>query len=271
MKKWTAFALALTLTLICAAAMASTTSILRQENAFGINFTDWTGSETHAMRLEAGNVLTINASLKAGSFDITVKDSGGTVLYTATEPPEPGFELLIPEDGVYRIVAHGMAAQGHLLIKQRMAGNEKEKTAEGPRRRSLVEGSQGYIAEYDPDVFTFVEGTAEDRFEAIAPGEGLIPATIALSRIDMPLDEKAAALLLMDGSEELEPSVTELLATRTIRVQTGTAFDSEVRLYTLVEMGENEVFSIRITYSYAEEEDVLSKAQAMIASLHFTR
>lgn len=93
------------------------------ENSFRLEFSSWSGTEEHLLLLEAGEELTVEWLLQAGSMDIQIAIPGEKAVYTAdgvraSDNPSAEFSVTIPQAGGYRITVSGRKAGGKFRLKR---------------------------------------------------------------------------------------------------------------------------------------------------------
>lgn len=270
MKK--AISILLTLCLLLTAAFAlADASVLRKEGQFSVHFTKSSASETHAMALRQGDHLEIQAFLTDGSANVTVKHNNGDVLYSGIGDETPGFSLILPSTEIYRITISGQNAVGSVRVYATEARTQTD-AGDPPFRLERIVSNLGYLIEYDPEFFTYLAGADGNGDMFYANTELNTPEVLVwTAREPLSLEDAVAEILATDGFVELEPSMMDFRAARTLRYQQGTSFDSPISLYTIIEMGENEVFCLMANYYVAVEQSVTDKVDRMLESLHFTR
>lgn len=270
MKRMCALLLCFCLTTIAGFALADA-SVLRREGQFSVHFTNDTVSETHAMALRQGDRLEIQAFLTDGSAIVTVKHNNGEILYSGIGDDAPGFSLAIPSTEIYRITIAGDNAVGSVRVYAPEAREESD-SGDPPFRLERIVSDMGYMIEYDPDFFTYGQSHTREREIFTADTEENMPeAFVWVAREPLSLEAAVDETLAMEGFVELEPSMVDFHAARTLRHQQGSAPDSLIIRYTLVEMGESEVFYLVASYYVAVEENFVAKVDRMVESLRFTR
>lgn len=77
-----------------------------------------TGTDTHTLELQKGDVLQIHFAVEKGTLKLTITAPDGTELYAGNGTEATDFTVSIPADGVYAISAEGRQAAGTLHIQK---------------------------------------------------------------------------------------------------------------------------------------------------------
>ncbi len=262
--------LALVMTLILGSAALADNSVLRQDGVFAMQFDSFSGVEAHAMRLKKGDTLAITGVCQSGDLEIVIKKDSGEVVFTSTGSPTPATFLEIYTDGVYRITATGQNARGSIQIS--VGIGMYQTPSEAPQRIERIQGSLGYVIEYNPDVFTYDIKDAGDFFiarEDFGNPQENYRTYLWIGRYEGTLDDTVEKLLQEPGAQEQPATIIDYRAARIVRFQTGSAPDASVVTYTIVEAGQNFLFTVTSTYPLGREAEIKPLVEAMLASLQF--
>lgn len=76
-----------------------------------------TGMDTHTMKLNSGDVLTVHHETKSGDMRITISAGNGMELYSGDGKTVHEFTLIMPTDGSCTVTLGAQNATGSVSIK----------------------------------------------------------------------------------------------------------------------------------------------------------
>lgn len=91
-------------------------SFVKDPDSYSLDVERMTGTDTHTLELQKGDVLQIHFAVEKGSLKLTITAPDGTELYAGNGTEATDFTVNIPADGVYAIAAEGRQATGTLQI-----------------------------------------------------------------------------------------------------------------------------------------------------------
>ena len=93
-------------------------SFVKNSDSYLLNAERMTGTDTHTLALQKGDVLQIHFALEKGSLKLTITAPDSTELYAGNGTEAEDFTVNIPADGVYIISVDGRQAAGTLHIQR---------------------------------------------------------------------------------------------------------------------------------------------------------
>lgn len=93
-------------------------SFAKNSDSYLLNAERMTGTGTHTLALQKGDVLQIHFAVEKGSLKLTITAPDGTELYAGNGTEAEDFTVNIPADGVYTIYVDGRQAAGTLHIQR---------------------------------------------------------------------------------------------------------------------------------------------------------
>lgn len=93
-------------------------SFVKNSDSYLLNAERMTGTGTHTLALQKGDVLQIHFAVEKGSLKLTIAAPDGTELYAGNGTEAEDFTVNIPADGVYTISVEGRQAAGTLHIQR---------------------------------------------------------------------------------------------------------------------------------------------------------
>ena len=91
-------------------------SFVKNPDFYSLDAERMTGTDTHTLELQKGDVLQIHFAVEKGSLKLTLTAPDGTELYAGNGTEATDFTVNIPADGVYAISVEGRQASGTLQI-----------------------------------------------------------------------------------------------------------------------------------------------------------
>lgn len=173
MKKTLALFLTAVLLLMCASALADTSTV-RPDNGFYVNFNGTTGVERHVLTLKASEAYYIAEVIAGGSVRVQIQREGSaTALYDSTDTESVNQVVTIDQDGAYQLTITGEGATASVWIRQRLL---EETGSTMPERRELISSPLGYYAEINPDIFDYTNHGSYDVYTVLTGDDPLLPA-----------------------------------------------------------------------------------------------
>lgn len=119
MRKWLTMlaALMILLTLTGCDQEAFSGSKVKDATEYRLEYSVFTGTDDHVMRLEAGDILKVEIVSEAGGVDLTIGMEGQEPVYRGRQLPDSAFSVRIAVPGEYTIGALGSAAKGSIHIE----------------------------------------------------------------------------------------------------------------------------------------------------------
>lgn len=77
-----------------------------------------TGTDTHTMKLNSGDVLTVHHETKSGDMRLTITAGNGMELYSGDGKTVHEFTLIMPTDGSCTVTLGAQNATGSVCIKK---------------------------------------------------------------------------------------------------------------------------------------------------------
>lgn len=77
-----------------------------------------TGTDTHTMKLNSGDVLTVHHEAKSGDMCLTITAGNGMELYSGDGKTVHEFTLIMPTDGSCTVTLGAQNATGSVCIKK---------------------------------------------------------------------------------------------------------------------------------------------------------
>lgn len=77
-----------------------------------------TGTDTHTMKLNSGDVLTVHHETKSGDMRLTITTGNGMELYSGDGKTVHEFTLIMPTDGSCTVTLGAQNATGSVCIKK---------------------------------------------------------------------------------------------------------------------------------------------------------
>lgn len=77
-----------------------------------------TGTDTHTMKLNSGDVLTVHHETKSGDMRLTITAGNGMELYSGDGKAVHEFTLIMPTDGSCTVTLGAQNATGSVCIKK---------------------------------------------------------------------------------------------------------------------------------------------------------
>lgn len=93
-------------------------SFVKNSDSYSLDAERMTGTDTHTLALQKGDVLQIHFAVGKGSLKLTITAPDGTELYAGNGTEAEDFTVNIPADGVYAISVEGRQAAGTLHIQR---------------------------------------------------------------------------------------------------------------------------------------------------------
>lgn len=93
-------------------------SFVKNSDSYLLNAERMTGTDTHTLALQKGDVLQIHFAVGKGSLKLTIAAPDSTELYAGNGTEAEDFTVNIPADGVYTISVEGQQAAGTLHIQR---------------------------------------------------------------------------------------------------------------------------------------------------------
>ena len=93
-------------------------SFVKNSDSYLLDVERMTGTDTHTLELQKGDVLQVHFAVEKGSLKLTITAPDGTELYAGNGTEAEDFTVNIPVDGVYAISAEGRQASGTLHIRK---------------------------------------------------------------------------------------------------------------------------------------------------------
>lgn len=93
-------------------------SFVKNSDSYLLDVERMTGTDTHTLELQKGDVLQVHFSVEKGSLRLTITAPDGTELYAGNGTEAADFTVNIPADGIYAISAEGRQAAGTLYIQK---------------------------------------------------------------------------------------------------------------------------------------------------------
>lgn len=115
------------LLLLCLAAMIMLTScsndsfigtFTKTATGYTADIVHSTGTDTHTMKLNSGDVLTVHHETKSGDMRITISAGNGMELYSGDGKTVHEFTLIMPTDGSCTVTLGAQNATGSVCIKK---------------------------------------------------------------------------------------------------------------------------------------------------------
>ena len=95
-------------------------------DSYRLDIEKMTGTDTHAMELNAGDTLTIHLEIERGKLHMEIKASDNTLVYTGNGEEATDFTVNISESGEYSIRVKAKGAKGKISIQRIAVQEEKE-------------------------------------------------------------------------------------------------------------------------------------------------
>ena len=93
-------------------------SFVKNPDTYSLDVERLTGTDTHTLELQKGDVLQIHFAVEKGSLRLTLTAPDGSELYAGNGTEAADFTVNIPADGVYAISVEGRQAAGTLYIQK---------------------------------------------------------------------------------------------------------------------------------------------------------
>ena len=94
---------------------------VKNPDSYTLDIQRMNGTDRHTMELTAGDALQVAFETKKGSLHMQITAPDGTVLYAGNGEETTGFELGIPETGVYSITVKARHAEGSIHVRLKEA------------------------------------------------------------------------------------------------------------------------------------------------------
>lgn len=91
-------------------------------DSYRLDIEQMTGTDTHTMELDAGDVLTIHFETEHGKLHMEIKAVDGTLIYTGNGEEATDFTVNISESGAYSIRVEARNAKGTIHIRRVCTG-----------------------------------------------------------------------------------------------------------------------------------------------------
>lgn len=258
----------------CAALAMADTSVLRTETGLSMSLDGMDGTESHVMRLAAGDVLFLSIVVREGTVRTVIRPEGGEALYDSTDIPDVGYRVEIPEGGLYRISVTGEGATGNVWI-QLMEELYAAGRLEMPEARERIQSDLGYLIEYNPEMFAYAASIEENVDQFALREEGENPSTyLRVEKLDGDYQEHADSYVRRASAEgqpvkEEPPELIDWRATRIFERTHVDAGGSTEQRTVFVEAGEHQTFRIDMFYAAGEDGGIWNRMQNMILSMNF--
>ncbi len=83
-----------------------------EESRFYLNYSMFTGTDSHTLELKQGDVLKADLVAADGTLKVVVQKEGSAPVFEQEEVSTGYEEITIPEDGAYQITVTGKRAMG---------------------------------------------------------------------------------------------------------------------------------------------------------------
>ena len=88
-------------------------------DSYRLDIEQMTGTDTHAMELNAGDALNIHFETEHGKLHMEIKAPDGTLIYTGNGEEATDFTVNISENGEYSVRVEAHSAKGTIHIQQK--------------------------------------------------------------------------------------------------------------------------------------------------------
>ena len=95
-------------------------------DSYRLDIEQMNGTDTHTLKLDAGDVLDIRFQTEHGKLNMEIKAPDGTLIYTGNGEEATDFTVNISENGEYSVRVEAKDARGKISI-QRIAPQEEKK------------------------------------------------------------------------------------------------------------------------------------------------
>jgi len=92
-------------------------SRVRNPDSYTLDFTVMNGSDEHILELKEGDMLNVSYGIAKGHVNLLIGMDGKEPVYRGNDLDEASFQLMISEEGSYRITVQARHASGSLMIK----------------------------------------------------------------------------------------------------------------------------------------------------------
>ena len=82
-----------------------------------LQFEKMNQTDSHVLLLEKNDVLDVEYSIDEGKMDFTIEKENAKPVYKGNDIAGGKFEVIVPEDGAYKITVKAKYASGMILIK----------------------------------------------------------------------------------------------------------------------------------------------------------
>lgn len=93
-------------------------SFVKNSDSYLLNAERMTGTGTHTLALQKGDVLQIHFAVEKGSLKLTIAAPDGTELYAGNGTEAEDFTVNIPADGVYTISVEGRRPRERCISRE---------------------------------------------------------------------------------------------------------------------------------------------------------
>lgn len=91
-------------------------------DSYRLDIEQMTGTDTHTMELDAGDVLDIRFKTEHGKLSMEIKAPDGTPVYTGNGEEATDFTVNISDRGVYSVFVEAHNAKGRISVQRKAAG-----------------------------------------------------------------------------------------------------------------------------------------------------
>ena len=95
-------------------------------DSYRLDIEQMNGTDTHTLKLDAGDVLDIRFQTEHGKLNMEIKAPDGTLIYTGNGEEATDFTVNISENGEYSVFVEAKGARGKISIR-RIALQEEKK------------------------------------------------------------------------------------------------------------------------------------------------
>lgn len=94
-----------------------TCTFTKADDSYTADIVHSTGTDTHTMKLNSGDVLTVHHETKSGDMRLTISVANGAELYSGDGKSVHDFKLTVQTDGNYTVALDAKNATGPVSIK----------------------------------------------------------------------------------------------------------------------------------------------------------
>ena len=95
-------------------------------DSYRLDIEQMKGTDTHTLKLDAGDVLDIRFQTEHGKLNMEIKAPDGTLIYTGNGEEATDFTVNISENGEYSVFVEAKGARGKISIQRIVVQEEKK-------------------------------------------------------------------------------------------------------------------------------------------------